>query len=60
MAPSRGGVSSPISRTLIYTAKQAVLVDPPIVVKPNEELVEWTTQVSGLLGEGTCEKRKFK
>ncbi|GIJ82121.1 hypothetical protein Asppvi_000624 [Aspergillus pseudoviridinutans] len=46
VAPSKGGVWSPISCTLIYTAKQAVLVDTPITVKQTEELVEWIKRIA--------------
>jgi glyoxylase-like metal-dependent hydrolase (beta-lactamase superfamily II) len=45
VAPSRGGVWSPISCTLIYTAKEAVLVDTPITIRQTEELVEWIKRI---------------
>lgn len=44
--PSRGGVWSPISCTLIYSAEEAVLVDTPITAKQTEELVEWIEKVA--------------
>jgi glyoxylase-like metal-dependent hydrolase (beta-lactamase superfamily II) len=44
--PSQGGVWSPISCTLIYTAKEAVLVDTPITIQQTEELVKWIKQIA--------------
>ncbi|KAL2691380.1 hypothetical protein Neosp_001765 [[Neocosmospora] mangrovei] len=36
-----GAVWSPISCTLIYSEKEAVLVDTPITTQQNEDLVKW-------------------
>ncbi|RAH75741.1 Metallo-hydrolase/oxidoreductase [Aspergillus japonicus CBS 114.51] len=46
VAPSQGGVWSPISCTLIYTATEAVLVDTPITVDQTERLVEWIKRIA--------------
>jgi glyoxylase-like metal-dependent hydrolase (beta-lactamase superfamily II) len=41
-----GAVWSPISCTLIYTAKKAVLVDTPITIKHTEPLIEWIKKIA--------------
>jgi len=43
---SGGGLWSPISCTLIYSAKEAVLVDTPITIKQTEELVQWIGKIA--------------
>lgn len=43
---SQAGVWSPISSTLIYSAKEAVLVDTPITSKQTEELIQWIKEVA--------------
>lgn len=43
---ARGGVWSPISCTLIYSTREAVLVDTPITIKQTEELIEWINKVA--------------
>ena len=35
------GVWSPISSTLIYSEKEAVLVDPPMTTRQTRELINW-------------------
>ncbi|KAM0553986.1 hypothetical protein ACHAPJ_007061 [Fusarium lateritium] len=37
---------SPISCTLIYSAKEAVLVDTPITIKQTEDLIEWIEKIA--------------
>jgi glyoxylase-like metal-dependent hydrolase (beta-lactamase superfamily II) len=41
-----GGVWSPISCTLIYSASEAVLVDTPITIKQTEELIAWIKRIA--------------
>jgi hypothetical protein len=41
-----GGVWSPISSTLIYSANEAVLVDTPITIKQTEELIAWIKKIA--------------
>ena len=41
-----GGVWSPISCTLIYSANEAVLVDTPITIKQTEELIAWIERIA--------------
>lgn len=41
-----GGLWSPISCTLIYTAKEAVLVDTPITVRQTEDLIAWIEKIA--------------
>jgi glyoxylase-like metal-dependent hydrolase (beta-lactamase superfamily II) len=43
---SEGAVWSPISCTLIYSAKESVLVDTPITTKQTEELVAWIKKIA--------------
>lgn len=43
---SKGGLWSPISCTLIYTAKEAVLVDTPITIAQTEELIAWIEKIA--------------
>jgi glyoxylase-like metal-dependent hydrolase (beta-lactamase superfamily II) len=40
------GLWSPISSTLIYSATEAVLVDTPITIKQNEELIAWIKETA--------------
>jgi glyoxylase-like metal-dependent hydrolase (beta-lactamase superfamily II) len=40
------GLWSPIACTLIYSAKEAVLVDTPITIKQNEELIAWIKNIA--------------
>lgn len=40
------GTWSPISCTLVYTATAAVLVDTPITIQQNEELIEWIQRIA--------------
>jgi glyoxylase-like metal-dependent hydrolase (beta-lactamase superfamily II) len=46
VTPSQGGVWSPISCTLIYTSKEAVLVDTPITIQQTEDLVKWIKRIA--------------
>ncbi|RSL79284.1 hypothetical protein CEP51_007484 [Fusarium floridanum] len=41
-----GAVWSPISCTLIYSDREAVLVDTPITTQQNEDLVEWIHRIA--------------
>jgi glyoxylase-like metal-dependent hydrolase (beta-lactamase superfamily II) len=41
-----GGVWSPISCTLIYSANEAVLVDTPITIQQTEELIAWIRKIA--------------
>ncbi|RTE80250.1 hypothetical protein BHE90_005263 [Fusarium euwallaceae] len=41
-----GAVWSPISCTLIYSGKEAVLVDTPITTQQNEDLVKWIHRIA--------------
>ncbi|KAJ2972671.1 hypothetical protein NQ176_g7026 [Zarea fungicola] len=45
--PATGsGVWSPISCTLIYTAKEAILVDTPITIQQTNELISWIGKIA--------------
>jgi glyoxylase-like metal-dependent hydrolase (beta-lactamase superfamily II) len=48
MSPvSKGeGLWSPIACTLIYSDKEAVLVDTPITIKQNDELIAWIKNIA--------------
>ncbi|KAI2468679.1 Metallo-hydrolase/oxidoreductase [Annulohypoxylon bovei var. microspora] len=43
---AKGGIWSPISCTLIYSSKEAVLVDTPITMKQTEELIVWIEKIA--------------
>lgn len=40
------GLWSPISCTLIYSAREAVLVDTPITIKQTEDLIKWIETIA--------------
>ncbi|KAA8643948.1 MBL fold metallo-hydrolase [Aspergillus tanneri] len=42
----RQGLWSPISCTLIYSAKEAVLVDTPITIKQTRDLIAWIERIA--------------
>ncbi|PLB40319.1 MBL fold metallo-hydrolase [Aspergillus candidus] len=42
----KGGLWSPISCTLIYSATEAVLVDTPITIKQTQELLSWIERIA--------------
>ncbi|OAA74906.1 Beta-lactamase-like protein [Akanthomyces lecanii RCEF 1005] len=43
---AKGGVWSPISCTLIYTSKEAVLVDTPITIQQTNVLIAWIEKIA--------------
>ncbi|KAI1440900.1 Metallo-hydrolase/oxidoreductase [Annulohypoxylon stygium] len=43
---AKGGIWSPISCTLIYSSKEAVLVDTPITIEQTRELVAWIDNIA--------------
>ncbi|KAJ1706949.1 metallo-beta-lactamase domain protein [Aspergillus flavus AF70] len=43
---SGGGLWSPISCTLVYSATEAVLVDTPITIKQTQDLIAWIDRIA--------------
>ncbi|KAE8165500.1 beta-lactamase-like protein [Aspergillus tamarii] len=43
---SGGGLWSPISSTLVYSATEAVLVDTPITIKQTKDLIAWIDRIA--------------
>lgn len=44
--PKRGGLWSPISCTLVYSATEAVLIDTPITIAQTQALIAWVERIA--------------